>query len=172
MEWYSILTTVLTVLAIPTLFGLLWKDLYERKKENSAENKKLRDERRMENMRVVIKEETAPIREEIGKVKQTVDNMRVGDVTLLRDRMKSSLDSCKDQGYKTSSDAANWAELYNSYKLLGGNHFKEYVNAWKEEMDNLPTKEEYLKNLQNEKSTSGKNVKKTQKKKNNSKEAA
>lgn len=171
MEWYSILTTVLTVLAVPTLFGLLWKDLHERKKENNAENKKLRDEKRIADMRMVIKEETTPIREEIGEVKQTVDNMRVGDVTLLRDRMKTSLDTCKDQGYKTTSDAANWAELYNSYKLLGGNHFKEYVNAWKEEMDNLPTKEEYLKALQNEKN-SGKQTKSQKKKTNVDKEVA
>jgi len=29
-------------------------------------------------------------------------------------------------------------ELYNTYKSLGGNHFKEYVNAWKQELEDLP----------------------------------
>jgi hypothetical protein len=52
--------------------------------------------------------------------------------------MKKSLDYCKRQGFAGASDRANWHELYNTYKKLGGNHFKEFVDAWKEEFDALP----------------------------------
>lgn len=29
-------------------------------------------------------------------------------------------------------------ELYNTYSSLGGNHFREYVDAWRREMEELP----------------------------------
>lgn len=143
MQWFTIVTSVLTILAVPTLCGLLWKDLYARKKENNDENKRIREEKNLEKIRGVIREETAPIYNEIAQVNEAVKIMKEGDTTLLRDRMQCSLNYCKKQGYRTSADLASWNEMYNSYKNLGGNHFKEYVNAWKEEMENLPSEEEY-----------------------------
>lgn len=75
----------------------------------------------------------------LREINETMKATAAGTVTLLRDRMKCSLEYCKRQGFKTSADWSNWKELYNSYKELGGNHFKEYVNSWHEEMSNLPT---------------------------------
>jgi hypothetical protein len=57
---------------------------------------------------------------------------------MLRDRMKAILDECRAAGYATTSTVANWHELYNTYKTLGGNHFREYVDAWKQELESLP----------------------------------
>lgn len=145
MEWYSILTSVLTVLAVPTLFGLVWKDIHDRRKENNSANKRRKEQENLNNMRKVIKEENEPLREDIQKISSSMDDLRNSDITLLRDRMKCSLNFCKNQGYKTTTDMANWNEMYGSYKALGGNHFKEYVNAWKEEMESLPLENEYKK---------------------------
>ena len=55
--------------------------------------------------------------------------------------MKAALIDYRQQGYVSASDKANWTEMYNTYRDLGGNHFKEYVDAWKDEVDQLPRKE-------------------------------
>ena len=38
-------------------------------------------------------------------------------------------------------------ELYNTYAKLGGNHFKEYVDAWKQELDELPLKKKTTRRI-------------------------
>lgn len=144
MQWFTIVTGVLTLLAIPSLCGLLWKDLYTRKKENSETAKQEREKKNLEKIREVVKEENEPLRKEISNLTELTNKMKESDVTLLRDRMQCSLNYCKKQGYRSTSDYANWVELLNAYKELGGNHFKEYVNSWKQDMEDLPTKEQYL----------------------------
>lgn len=59
-------------------------------------------------------------------------------VTSLRSIMKSNLDRCKDKGYASTSEKASWNDVCAEYKALGGNHWKEYVNQWKLEMNALP----------------------------------
>lgn len=143
MQWFTIVTGVLTLLAIPSLCGLLWKDLYTRKKENSEAAKQEREKKNLEKIREVIKEENEPLRKEISNLTELTNKMKESDVTLLRDRMQCSLNYCKKQGYHSTSDYANWMELLSAYRELGGNHFKEYVNSWKQDMEDLPTKEQY-----------------------------
>jgi hypothetical protein len=53
--------------------------------------------------------------------------------------MKAILDDCREKGFASTGTKGNWHELYSTYKSLGGNHFKEYVDAWKEELEELPT---------------------------------
>ena len=45
-------------------------------------------------------------------------------------------------------DKASWMELYNTYGKLGGNHFKEYVDGWKDDVKNLPTEKKKAKSKQ------------------------
>ena len=61
--------------------------------------------------------------------------------------MKSSRDKYKAQGYADAGDKATWAELYNKYRDMGGNHFREYVNAWKEEVEHLPLEKKQVKTV-------------------------
>lgn len=109
-------------------------------KIDKAHNEELRKER-LEDLKSVIKPFQEEVRGQIEEIKSDIAANTVGSVTLLRDRMKSSLDRCKEKGFATDSDKGNWNELYNSYKDLGGNHFKEYVDQWKETMMNLPTEQ-------------------------------
>jgi hypothetical protein len=51
---------------------------------------------------------------------------------LLRDRYR-------ELGYASRNDKAAWNQLYNDYRDLGGNHFKEDVDQWKDEVNSLPT---------------------------------
>ena len=90
---------------------------------------------------IAVKEQIEILNKNIETLNSELSEDRKGTVTLLRDRMKSSMDEYKQKGYANDADRANWNELYKTYKSLGGNHFKEYVNQWKETVDNLPTKD-------------------------------
>ena len=113
------------------------------RKEQAREDAE--EERKNENLRKIIREENKPLQDKLNDVDAKTDEIKSdlakntkGTVTLLRNDMKKSLDFCKKQGYASASDRANWHELYNTYANLGGNHFREYVDAWKDEFDALP----------------------------------
>lgn len=159
MTTYQIITTILSILSIlgvGTVLTTLWKEKHaerlKKKEEQSEEHIQAVKKRNEEEYRVVLQAELQPIKESIQATEQHISEVKedlkcntVGTVTLLRDRMKCSLEYCKRRGYTTSTDLANWHELFNTYKSLGGNHFKEYVNAWKDEMESLPCEKEKRK---------------------------
>ena len=89
-------------------------------------------------LRLIIREENAPLKADVADIKSNLSHNTVGTVTLLRDRMKAILDECRDKGWASPSTKANWHELYKTYGELGGNHFKEYVDQWREALDALP----------------------------------
>lgn len=114
----------------------LEKEAKEKEEKNKLEALKLQE---YENsLRIIIREENASLKEDVSEIKENLQDNTKGTITLLRNDMKKSLDYCKRQGYASSSDRANWHELYNTYGKLGGNHFKEFVDAWKQELDDLP----------------------------------
>jgi len=160
----EVLKTTLEVVAvvigiIGTVFGILGISGYlgERAKHKAEKKNKQEDQAeeqlqamadlRLKNtVREVFKEETICINDkldtitgDVNEIKRDLADNTKGTVTILRNDMKKSLDFCKRQGYASSSDRANWHELYNTYGELGGNHFKEFVDAWKQEFDSLPS---------------------------------
>lgn len=159
MTTYQIITTILSILSIlgvGTVLTTLWNEKHaerlKKKEEQSEEHIQAVKKRNEEEYRVVLQAELQPIKESIQATEQHISEVKedlkcntVGTVTLLRDRMKCSLEYCKRIGYTTSTDLANWHELFNTYKRLGGDHFKEYVNAWKDEMESLPCEKEKSK---------------------------
>lgn len=149
----NIILSVLSILGVGTVITTLWKEHHEKRvkarEEQSEEHQQALKKKNEAEYRAVLVEELKPLKESIATTEQHIAEVKedlkcntIGTVTLLRDRMKCSLEFCKRRGYATSTDLANWHELYNTYKSLGGNHFKEYVNAWKDEMENLPCKGE------------------------------
>ena len=146
----GLLGSVLGVLGISGYLGERAKhkaELKNKEEDQVVEEMHAATEQRLKNnVRDVFKEEIRPINakldnitKEIEVIKIDLANNTVGTVTILRDRMKAILDECREKGYASTSTKGNWHELYNTYKGLGGNHFKEYVDAWKEELEELPT---------------------------------
>jgi len=155
-DWLTIVIAVTglvgTVLGVLGISGYLGerarhkaakKNLQEDQTEEQLQE--AAEQRLKDSIRGVFQEENKPINEKLDNIttdivaiKEDLANNTKGTVTLLRNDMKKSLDYCKKQGYASSSDRANWHELYNTYGKLGGNHFKEFVDAWKEEFDELP----------------------------------
>jgi len=154
--WLTI--TIAVVGAIGTILGILGITAYinermklkadkvAKKEEQDAKDlEELRHQRYENDLRKIIRDEMLSVKTDISVINKNINQIRidlsnntVGTVTLLRDRMKDILDECSDQGFASTSDKANWSELYNTYEALGGNHFKEYVNGWKTEMEKLP----------------------------------
>ena len=132
------------VVALGGFFGLAiyfserarYKAGKKNRKEQAREDAE--EERKNENLRKIIREENASIKADTKEIKEDLAANTKGTVTILRNDMKKSLDYCKRQGYASSNDRANWHELYKTYAELGGNHFKEFVDAWKAEFDALP----------------------------------
>ena len=146
----GLLGTVLGVLGISGYLGERAKhkaEVKNKKEDRTAAELQAAAEQRLNiAIRKAFKEEVIPINEkldaissEIEGIKQDLADNTVGTVTILRDRMKSILDHCRRDEYASTSTKGNWHELYKTYESLGGNHFKEYVDAWKQELDDLPS---------------------------------
>lgn len=99
-------------------------------------NKRVREVESAETLQKAL----SPIDEKLDKISASLENNTAGTVTLLRETMKQTRDQYGAQNYVSSSDCASWHELYNTYKKLGGNHFAEYVDAWKDDVDQLRAK--------------------------------
>lgn len=102
-----------------------------------AYNAELRRER-LEDFNSVITPLAMQLNSRIDNIENKIDTNTSGTVTLLRDQMKQHKDLFVERGWASASDKANWHELYRNYGNLGGNHFKEYVDQWLEEVDSLP----------------------------------
>lgn len=80
-----------------------------------------------------------PLAEKLDQIQEDLKLNKSATTTSLRTDLMLLRDRYRDLGYATRNDKAAWNQLYNDYKDLGGNHFKEYVDQWKEEVNNLPT---------------------------------
>lgn len=94
--------------------------------------------RSFDNYFLKKKEQEESKKEQMDRIENKLTSNSEGTVTLLRDRMKCLKDEYEERGYAKDGDKANWKELYDSYKNLGGNHFHEYVDQWKLTIEKLP----------------------------------
>ena len=143
-DWLEIVIAIVglfgTIIGVLGISGYLserakYKANKRNQKEEAQEQREHEDaEVRLSNaIRGVLKEEIQPelsnISSEISEIKEDLAANTVGTVTILRDRMKAILDECRKDGFASTGTKGNWHELYSTYKSLGGNHFKEYVDA-------------------------------------------
>lgn len=96
------------------------------------------DEQHNKDMIKVVLEGLQPINKSLEEISGAIVNNTRGTVTLLREDMRRSHDNLVAKKFATAAEVASWHELYNTYAQLGGNHFKEYVDAWKDDIEALP----------------------------------
>lgn len=141
MDVYQIISLVISILTLCG-FGYMaknfWADRREAKKNKTAEAQERIRRENQQQIREVVEEVVAPIKEDLREVKKDVKTGKVSTVVSLRATMKQLRDKYRAQGYVDTGDRATWKELYNDYASLGGNNFKEYVNSWKEDVESLP----------------------------------
>lgn len=156
MAWYNIAGLIVGVLG---LFGIgayfaermkhraskMNKKIEEKEKKKAEEAAKLRALEHAQykaELSEIINTAIEPLASDISQIKSDLAKNTEGTITLLRTDMKNYLEKYKERGYASAGDRANWNELYNTYDRLGGNHFRDYVDGWKEELMNLPFKKE------------------------------
>ena len=152
-EWLIItITTVAGLIlntSVTTVVAVLIKNWFKKREDEKAaqDQKTAAEKAELDRLREKENREAhdKALADKLDPISQQMHLVVNGSVTVLRDRMKCSLDYCARQGYATTSDVANWNEMYDTYKKLGGNHFREYVNAWKDEMENLPRQDTHRK---------------------------
>ena len=136
----AIVSTIVT-----TTVGLVVKKSvekrFDRKEAARTELEKLQEEKRRQERREdvlqTLHEELKPLIDKVDNMQKALNLDVEGTVTQLREFMKLSRDRFVAQGYISASDYASWHELYSTYKKLGGNHFREYVDAWKDDVESL-----------------------------------
>ena len=136
----AIVSTIVT-----TIVGLVVKKSvakrFDRKEAVRTELEKLQEEKRRQERREdvlqTVHEELKPLIDKVDNMQKALNLDVEGTVTQLREFMKLSRDRFVEQGYISASDYASWHELYSTYKKLGGNHFREYVDAWKDDVESL-----------------------------------
>lgn len=140
MEWYNIVITILTILAIPTLFGLIWKDIYEKEKKKSAKNQNRRDQEELDTLRRVIQEEITPLKTKIDEMDKKLGKDSNGTLCTLRNDILRCYYECLQKGYRNDFDYTNIHDLDEAYKALNGNSFVADVMH---RFDLLLTEEEF-----------------------------
>lgn len=152
-EWLSILLGILGSLGILSAAGKFIFDAAVKRTKTQIEKIQAYDEQEQtEYLRTIIKDELRPmcenvsdIRSNIAEVKKQLALDKEATIVQLRTTMKSKRDEFCSQGYVESSDKSNWIELYNRYRDMGGNHFAEYVDGWKQDVETLPVKNKFKK---------------------------
>lgn len=151
----ALVVSILTLCGFGVYMSLHTKKRFEKKEAEkaAAEERKAREnnEALMRLINAALDTKITPIAEDVSLIKSNLSLNTEGTVTLLRNDMKKALDLYKDRGFASTSDKASWMELYNTYAKLGGNHFREYVDGWKQEVRELPVEKKRTRQKLNEK---------------------
>lgn len=141
MQWYQILPLILSILTffgIGSFFSLLWKEMHERKKQESAQEKARLKKEKQDEMREVIREEIASLKEDICELKKTDEIQKKSIQAMLRDRLYELHSIVCKQGYTTLSQRENFENMYIQYHSLGRNGVMDTI---REEFFSFPTEE-------------------------------
>ena len=143
-SWAIAVISLIGSTIVTTLVGLIIKQSFKKyldKKEEldsesrrkDAELKMFHDEEKRQQHRADIAEGVTtaikPLDEKINRIEETLTLDKAATVTTIRATLKSLRDKYVAQGFADVGDKATWEELYNNYRSMGGNHFKEYVDS-------------------------------------------
>lgn len=149
MESSSILAWILAAISGLGLISMSIKEIWSyrlKKKIKEVEDRndnaeKYLNSQKLEKTREIMREEIQPLMKEVDKIEQDLSIDKQATIASIRNEMYNLWKKCEERQTASVTEKANWNELYDAYTKLGGNHFKEYVNQWKNGMDELPLKD-------------------------------
>lgn len=133
------LTISATVSAVITV--VVKRAVEKRLDKNAAERAQLSELHRQERKADVtqtIRDELAPLKEDIQELNDKVTKISGGSLSSLRNDILTYYYKCVDKGYRNDYDYTNMHDMFESYKDLKGNSFIQDIV---ERFDKLPTKE-------------------------------
>lgn len=141
MDWYHIVTLIISALSLPTIAGLVWKDIYEKKKQDIKRKNQLEEKEEQEVLRTVIKEEMVDAIKKVDVISDQLIKVSDGTLSSLRNDILTCYYRCHEKGYRNDYDYQNIHDLYKAYTELHGNSFiKDVIKRF----DNLLTKEQFF----------------------------
>lgn len=133
----QVIVAIITVIIGPLL--MLFANNYFKQREKKEDMKQAKIlAQRDESMQKALKPVEEKIDHRFDKIENSLELDKRATIVSLRANMKRLRDVYKKQGYADAGDKGIWNELYARYKDMGGNHFKEYVDQWKNEVNDLP----------------------------------
>lgn len=148
MNYLSEIITICISLFCSATIGVILKNTVQKRIDELFKLREENQELKAQQQRIkehdiisqVVKENLSPINERLANLENISELNTKGTVLLLRNVMSSTKDKAVKQGYITSDQKSDWLEDYNTYKSLGGNHFVEKIDVWKEIIEELPVK--------------------------------
>ena len=144
MEVYQIVSLVISILAIPTLFGLIWKEVVEYKKKKREKNTQLEEEEKKREekkmMLDIVTEAINPLKSQLSRIETKLSLVEESSQASLRNDLLKSYKECSDKGFRSSEETQNWFKMYQAYHNLGGNSF---IDQTKVDFNQIPTEDQY-----------------------------
>lgn len=144
--WLTIFLALGGSTLVSLIVGAIWRSSEGKIKRIKELEQKAKDDKRHKEERerqdaweAKVVSLIQPIDQKIDLIKADLVANKNATVTSLRADMMILRDRFRDQGFATPNDKAAWNQLYNDYADMGGNHFREYVDQWRDEVNNLPT---------------------------------
>lgn len=144
MTTYQILSIILSILSLfglGTASSLVWKDIHDKKVQNSEKKLNESKRERQEEIKSVLQEELAPLKEKEDKIEGSIHSLENSLRCTLRDRLLEQYKTCSKSGYRTTEESLNWEQMYEAYDKLKGNSF---IHDLKNQFENIDTYEEYV----------------------------
>ena len=121
------IVSILSLLGLGTLTSMFWKDKIERKKQESAENVALREEKRKQQMMEVVtesinaalSENLKPLETAIRDIQSDLDKVKKGVQVSNRNDLEEIADKAMDNGYCSLYDKQRFEATYQAYHALG-----------------------------------------------------
>ena len=145
MQWYQIVTLIISALSLPTIAGLIWKDIYDKRKNEHKHIEQLKTEESQNILRDIIKAEIQPLNTQISEIINKMDCLSEGTLSSLRNDILTCYYRCREKGYRNDYDYQNIHDLFDAYAGLHGNSF---ICDIMKRFDKLPTKEQYTQQRQ------------------------
>lgn len=151
MTTTELILTILTSLGFGGLLGKFIFDLATRHLKRGKEEER-KDEivkvindtitPQIEKIQKTLNDNDKKYDEKFNSIETQLKMQAKGVVTLLRDSLKIKRDMYISKGFVTPTEKSLWKEELEEYRNLGGNHWKQFMSTWEEQVNNLEVKDD------------------------------
>ena len=145
---YALITTIMSC-ALTTVIAFIVNRMLKKrvnKQDHTAELARKQEEyEKTKEIKDIITTSIQPVISHVEKIDSKIDNLQKENqlenkatIVMIRVNLMELHDLYTSRGYCDNREKSTWEELYNRYKELGGNHFKEYVDHLKTDVLELP----------------------------------
>lgn len=145
---YALISTIVSC-ALTTIVAFVIKRIIQKKADKQDHilelAKKQEEYEKKEDIKSIITGSIKPVVQHIEKIDGKLDSLKnendlenKATVIMIRLKLMELHEIYMNRGYCDSKERASWEELFIKYGELGGNHFKEYMDEFRKDIQHLP----------------------------------